>query len=175
MLILSRNTYFKIGFSALLEHSIINTRSADHGNVVIYDRGDGFFSVLSEGNYALLQKDNVSLFQYIMWELPIFDSRINLQSDMNEFLGLILRSAKLYYPHPDKRKQLREHEQQLLRAYFSGDTINIIAKRTPGISLVTFRSRKNQALRRLGNLPSARMVKLLHNWSHFFNKKNESS
>ncbi|ELG3412746.1 hypothetical protein RN043_004369 [Salmonella enterica] len=139
MLILSRNTYFKIGFSTLLEQSI-NTRPADHGNVVIYDRVDGFFSVISEGNYALLQKNNISLYQYIMWGLQMFDSRISLQSDMNEFLGLILRSARLYHPHPDKRKQLREHEQQLLKAYYSGDTINIIGKRTPGISLVTFRS-----------------------------------
>lgn len=172
MIILSCNTYFTLGISALLEQSM-DLKPTGYDRVVIYDRGDDIFSVIHYGDYCLLHRHKMSFYQYLLCRFPTFDCRKSLRSDMNEYLQRSIRSAMFYRLIPDKRNKLTDRELLLLHSFFSGDTINDIAKRTPGVNLVTFRSRKNQALRKLGHLSAAKMVKLLHNWEHFFNYSHD--
>lgn len=166
MILLSENVFFKIGLTVLLEGFMQNNPvGTDH--IVIFDQGDDRISVLPVEFALALKRNNLKFYDYLSYEFISFDIKkipcIELRENL---IRLFQGGTSAIQPRP--RKPVKDCERLLLECFFSGISINDIARNTSNIVAHSLYAKKKKALTKLGIPHHATMVKMLRNWHVFF-------
>lgn len=166
MIILSENIYLKIGLLGLLEDYMQNNPvGTDH--IVIFDRGDGSISVLPVEYALALKRKKMKLYDFLSYNFVSFNAKKIPCTELREnLIRLLQRGTTAIQPGP--RKPVRDCERHLLECFFSGQNIRDIERIVSGIATQSLYAKKKNALTKLGIPHNATMVKMLRNWSFFF-------
>lgn len=171
MVIISPNTYFKIGFQHLCSLYTKMTPSI-YDCVVIYDRGDGLISLMPvESAFYLNNKNQNSLYDFLLCRFITFDYKKESMPGLRYCMDRVVkeRSKNVSTLSIPGKKCLTDRELQLLDMYMSGTTINDILADLGGLELKTLYTRKYKILEKLGVGSLIHILKLQNYWKQCFN------
>lgn len=142
-----------------------NPVGTDH--IVIFDRGDDCISVLPVEYALALKKNKMKLYDFLSYDFVSFNAKKMSCAELRENLLRLLQSGTTAI-QPGQCKPVRDCERHLLACFFSGKNIRDIARSISGMTAHSLYAKRKNTLTKLGVPHHATMVKMLRNWSIFF-------